>query len=307
MTGPDTNRPEDQPTDATEDNGRNLPVTERDARRLRDVLDRKVSVQSVVNGTGRALATLGSSATRGPLEKLARLWKLEGNARSRGDKWVEAFRSAWRKEDRVYRRDGSVLLMGRNTRVMVANAGRDGVSLENADLSGGNWKLVPFTDTNLTGVDFRNASLKDNNFRDSTVRNALFQGAMLNCPKFHGVDLRGADFRRATIKGYSDGLDGFRNADLRGANFTGTTFTSCLNGYREVVSMRGANLDGAIFSLNANWSRIDLREAKNVDKAIIVDRRGKPIPGARLMRTGGVIVDNVPGADRRRPVPKMSM
>ncbi|GAB5389224.1 MAG: hypothetical protein Alpg2KO_21920 [Alphaproteobacteria bacterium] len=290
----------DTPPEGTPE-GKNLPITGKDAERLRNLMERKVSIQTVVEGTGKALAVIGGAATRGPMSALARYWRPEGNARSRGTKWMETFRSVYRSEDRIFRRDGSVLLMGRNKRVMLADAGTDGVSLENADLSGMSLRLVPFRRTNLNGADFRGADLKDNRFDNSSLKSALFQNATLNCPRFHGVDLRGADFSGATIKGYSDGLDGFRNADLRGANFTGTRFKSCLGSYSEKVSMNGADLEGAVFSLNANWQRLDLRHAKNVDKAIVVDRRGNPIPGARLMTTGGVIVDNAPKADRRGP------
>lgn len=183
----------------------------------------------------------------------------------------------------------------------VSHAGEDH-SMEDP-LSAVGWTLdgVPFTGSNLTGMDFSSASLAcvDDPGLSCDGRCVDFSGATLDTAIFSAADASGADFTGAAMSGVTasgTALTGavFDLADVTGADFTGAalsdaTFATADASGADFTSatltdadFTGAILDGARFQL-ADASGADFTGAAMVNVAATdADMRGATFDGADL-------------------------
>lgn len=112
-----------------------------------------------------------------------------------------------------------------------------------------------------------------------------FRGAVATKdPQFSrlaGVDLCGARFEGAQIKGCLIQGVALRNAQLQGANFSGSTFRG--SDLRD-ADLTGCDLEGASF-VNADLRGADLRGTSLSGARFFSHRLGAKVAGARFLRT----------------------
>lgn len=97
-----------------------------------------------------------------------------------------------------------------------------------------NFSEIVFENNKAQGGDFRFADFANASLIESDFSRSCFEGANLEKANFEACNLRGVDFRTATVKNTS-----FRDADLRGADFTGAII--------ENADFTGADMRGTIF------------------------------------------------------------
>jgi hypothetical protein len=110
-------------------------------------------------------------------------------------------------------------------------------------------KQAPNTGIDLSGADFRRAYLRRADFSDADLSGADLSRANLGRADFSGANLRGAYLRRAYLSRAN-----FRGANLSGAYLSRANLSEAdLNG----ANLRGANLIGATL-VDANLGDADL-------------------------------------------------
>ncbi|GAB5389222.1 MAG: hypothetical protein Alpg2KO_21900 [Alphaproteobacteria bacterium] len=235
--------------------------------RLVAIVDKKVSLQSMATG----LATIGKS----PLRMLERYWRLDGNVRSRGDRWMESWRAMRSGLTAIYDRRGKVLVRGRDVRSLLQQAATDKIELQVADLQGMTLKTVRLDGLKAPDGDFRNV--------------------FLNHVTLDKADLRGADFSGARIRFFSGHLGGMRGADLSGADFSRTRFKDSYGSATEEWDISGAKLEGTRFRVDAPFHKFNMRRC-DLSGVILIDRRGNVVENMRLSPSGALI--EVPAENR---------
>jgi uncharacterized protein YjbI with pentapeptide repeats len=183
----------------------------------------------------------------------------------------------------------------------------DIVSLEGADLSGGDYSLLTLQNANLhkvfmvnvtldevdlSGTDISNADLSDSNFANSNLSCSNLRETYIQDARLENVDLHNADISHANLTG-SD----LTNANISGANLNGADLGSFLSEdgdyYRSAANLINANLSTAILTdtdlteanlTGANLSKADLRGA-NLTKAKVTEeqwKKAKSLKGATM-------------------------
>ncbi|GAB5389272.1 MAG: hypothetical protein Alpg2KO_22400 [Alphaproteobacteria bacterium] len=215
----------------------------------------------------------------------------------------------------------------------------DGADLRLSDLSSTRMNSAHLTDADLRRVRLskfyaRGLEAAKSDFSEARLFKAVFEGSNLTASSFAGArvirsnlstcQLAGADFSGAVLKGsnlrdsclISAGFDGstvkggnFSSADLREIDFSTCSFGKHRYyddfGHYTVdrINLCGADLRGSIFRADANFSSMNLRNAK-LDDIVLLDSYGEPITGACLQNDGTIVyseVMDVPKLARENP------
>ncbi len=159
--------------------------------------------------------------------------------------------------------------------------------LEGADLSGATLKKVDFSGafleganlsySELQGARFHHSHLNGANLSFTRLEGADFTDADLNGAALQIADLQGTDFFNAELRAAKLASAKLNGAYLRGANLAAADLQSAdLNGanldgaYLYGATFEAADLQGASIVAACAW-RADIRQANNVDLAIIKD------------------------------------
>ena len=130
-----------------------------------------------------------------------------------------------------------------------------------------------FWNGQLQGADFTSPQLQGADFTSAQLQGTRFEGAQLKGAYFNGAQLQGAYFGFAQLQGAR-----FNGAQLQGAHFFSAQLQSALfwNAQLHDATFANADIEGAEFDEPANddfeaagLTLKQLREAKNVDKAIL--------------------------------------
>ena len=164
---------------------------------------------------------------------------------------------------------------------------RLGVDLSNVVLYGQSWEGVNFSWLNhySRGMDLRGANLRRARWGTSYLGYSHLQCADLSGSVF-GLGKPGGGFHFASLV----------FADLRGANLAGAKLQADMT----EAKLDGANLDGADFT-GANLNGVDFSQARHLDRAIGLDRARfykPPSPKRRGGRPGPAAGPALPGARR---------
>ncbi|GAB5388627.1 MAG: hypothetical protein Alpg2KO_15950 [Alphaproteobacteria bacterium] len=279
----------------SDDKNKNLPATRDDTpagRRLVAIVDKKVSLQTVVEGTTRVAGS--------PFRAVARYWALAHGRLPDAPNRKSALAHLPKGSEGLLRRDGSIILARRGTgrargsfaqmfdskerekakeerykvvTEMLAEAKREGLKLSDISLVDHKLGLLTLSRMDdLDGADFRRSTVDRVDFVRTNLRGASFWRAKLIGPCFEGADLRDADFTSASVD-TEKGAD-FALADLRGAKFS-HDFPF------DKVRLQGANLEGVQ----------------------IIGPRGEPIEGARLTYDGQLLYGDVNQDAKRLAAP----
>ncbi|GAB5388046.1 MAG: hypothetical protein Alpg2KO_10140 [Alphaproteobacteria bacterium] len=145
----------------------------------------------------------------------------------------------------------------------------------------------------LDNLSFTEGELEKTHFSERSAAGADFRKSRIRLSDFVVTDLSGADFSDTSLHECS-----FERANLRGTNFAGAKFTRERND-RYGTDFSGADLEGAVFSHDANFSGLRFDHA-NLKGVVIVDDDRNPIPGAVLTKEGEVVylgADKTPDAE----------
>lgn len=169
---------------------------------------------------------------------------------------------------------------------IVKRAIEKGVSLRGADLSG-----IDFTGRNLRGVNFTGTVLESarfgtmatlpprGRFRKMLQKTPII-GEPLDVADLEGARFRGAGLHRANLRGVTATGCDFSESDLRGADMAGADFRGSI--------FDGADMTGVMVDQDTKFSAQSLRHASNIDRILVVDRRGEVLPGARIAADGTI-------------------
>ncbi|GAB5389718.1 MAG: hypothetical protein Alpg2KO_26860 [Alphaproteobacteria bacterium] len=250
----------------------NLPATLQPSnwwKRLISMSERKVSLAEMGNSVVKGSVEAGKLMTVTPWKKLVKALELPGGPDTNQDTRRATLKALQSGVKGITRKDGSLLISSYGENVLRA-ATRQKVDLTDAWLVKRKITSITFTDNVLTKADIRGARLS---------------GVRASGTKFNQADFRSAKFDRTHFNG----------CDFTGADFTKASFEEDAYSYNKTISFTDCNLDGAKFSLNADFRNIRFKGC-DLSKVIIIDREGKPIPGAKLTAAGTVMIHAIPDA-----------
>lgn len=254
----------------------NLPATLQPSswwKRLVDLSDRKVSIADMSDAVVKGTVEAGKLMTVTPWKKLVKALELPGGPDANADTRKATLRALQSGVKGITRKDGALLISSYGENVLRA-ATRQKVDMTDA------WLVK----RKITSIQFNG-----NKLTNSDARGSRFSGVRAVNTKFDGVDFRSAKFDRTH----------FTECDFSGADFTKASFDDDPYSYNRNISFTNCNLDGARFSLNADFRNIRFKGC-DLSKVVIIDREGKPIPGAKLTAAGTVMIhaiEDKPKAD----------
>ncbi|GAB5389912.1 MAG: hypothetical protein Alpg2KO_28800 [Alphaproteobacteria bacterium] len=255
--------------------------------RLSTILHGKVSVQSVVKGGIDATAEVGRFAARrsglsgpciGPLKSLVRLWR------------------APEARHAIYNRSGDLLVASRDGDPLQA-AASERITLDEADLKGIAVKSMEMSSLKARNADLSWTSLKLVDLSRAKLSGASFKRARLRGVDFNYADLSGADFRKAS----------FGNATKvwKERRYKYISSNEMITHSKQVgTTMNGANLDGALFSVDADFKYLNLSHEQR-SQIKLVDSRGYVVEGARVTDKGEVLFTDFAPAKADKDTPSL--
>ncbi|GAB5387728.1 MAG: hypothetical protein Alpg2KO_06960 [Alphaproteobacteria bacterium] len=297
----------DQAREARQEHGQVDGVADNALVRLSEMSRQKLSVQVIVNASGKAAAGLGrkmlkpvtpsKAPSNTPWAKLLRRIAMRGMV------------------DGVYRQNGELIYAGTSDNILtqakrsgeaLTDLDAYGVKLKESDLSGAKLERADFRDGWIGHVDFSGADLTEARFARTKITGWFSPGDRWDrsamTTNMRNARLTRADFRKATLIGVQ-----FDGAELKGADFTGAKFDD-FSVFRDkadvafaaVMSMTGlgipvayftgmyadamrrdkchtrfsgADLEGARFSIDAPFDKLGLTSRQR-GQIVLVDRRG---------------------------------
>lgn len=129
------------------------------------------------------------------------------------------------------------------------------------------------------------------------ARGVQFQGSQFLDPFFSEGDFQSSNFDGISCVGYAL----FSECNMRDTKFVNITLKKSAGNGKSLVFL-GCDMAGAVFSVDMKWERVAFPDCKNLDKAVIVDKEGKVVEGARVCEEG-LIMDI--GNKKAVPLPKM--
>ncbi|GAB5389749.1 MAG: hypothetical protein Alpg2KO_27170 [Alphaproteobacteria bacterium] len=259
------------PENAGRDDKTNLPAPI-ESGRLPRILTGKVSLQSVVRGSGQLAIA--------PVKALSNWWKRR-NQPLPGEPDGAAIRARHPNHSWVlYNSSGDVLMLAQESPLKIARD--EGIALDGLvqcrkSLNGRRFSLI-----SLKNADFRAARIHDSDFVEADLTGARFNDAVLSASCFEGAKLVGADFTGVRLSGRT-GLD-FMDADLKDATFpVDFPFEKCrLTGARlsgiKLVDTDGNVMEGARIGANGT---VVFSQAVAADKGALQEQ---PTPKVRMLQ-----------------------
>jgi uncharacterized protein YjbI with pentapeptide repeats len=186
-------------------------------------------------------------------------------------------------------------------RLRLENADLSNAELSGTDFSYSYFRNVTFDNTDLNGTDFNHAQFvtpsfkkcemtASTNFRKAKFTDAKFENTNIGSTIFHYAEMPNAMFKNVSMIGVRmnyasldgatfDNIDGngaiFGYSSLKGAKFIGGAITYAEFTSADVsgTSFNKTNVAGCKFQGAKNWDKVDFKNAKYKNKAVLPDER----------------------------------